>query len=156
MAEELQIAQGGAQEMNAHQLALCAGLAGLILFAGQGVSHAQDGAQVEKGRETFTNWCAPCHGTGKGIEYQALKPGTLALQRKYRGTVPAALEDRSDLPFAVLKVFVRQGVWSMPGFRKTEISDDEIAAIASYLAESSKTPRGPLATGTQIVPTTVE
>ena len=37
-----------------------------------------------------------------------------------------------------MRTFVRRGTWSMPPFRKTEITDDEIEAVAAYLAESSK------------------
>jgi mono/diheme cytochrome c family protein len=33
----------------------------------------------------------------------------------------------------VLKVFVRNGSGAMPMFRKTEISDMDLAAVAAYL-----------------------
>jgi mono/diheme cytochrome c family protein len=101
---------------------------------------------IQRGKATFEYWCTPCHGMGRGSR-SALLPGTYALQIKYKGTVPALLEDRKDLPAEVLKVFVRRGTWSMPGFRKTEISDDEIVAIAAYLQESSQTPRGVMSNG---------
>jgi mono/diheme cytochrome c family protein len=38
----------------------------------------------------------------------------------------------------VIKVFVRSGSGPMPMFRKTEISDAEIAAVAAYLAPASR------------------
>jgi mono/diheme cytochrome c family protein len=48
------------------------------------------------------------------------------------------LEERTDLTAPVLKVFVRNGSFSMPPFRPTELTDAEIADIAAYLAVSSK------------------
>jgi hypothetical protein len=65
-------------------------------------------------------------------------PGTDALRIKYQGSLPPALEDRSDLTAEVLKTYVRMGSWSMPPFRKTELADAEIVDIAAYLAESSR------------------
>jgi mono/diheme cytochrome c family protein len=67
-------------------------------------------------------------------------PGTEALTLKYRGTIPAVLEQRSDLTAPVIKAFVRTGTFSMPPFRKTELTDAEIEDIAAYLAETSKRP----------------
>ncbi len=65
--------------------------------------------------------------------------GTEALHFKYRnGEKPPTLEDRTDLPYEVLNVFVRHGTASMPGFRTTELSDAEIKAIAAYLAAAAK------------------
>jgi mono/diheme cytochrome c family protein len=87
----------------------------------------------------FQNRCAPCHGAGRGGDPgRELLPGTDALRIKYQGRVPALLEQRTDLPEAVLRVFVRHGSWSMPAFRKTELSDADIANIAVYLAVSSR------------------
>lgn len=60
-------------------------------------------------------------------------PGTAALAAKYSGQVPAALEERSDLTPDVVKFFVRHGVSIMPPFRKTEITDAELDALANYL-----------------------
>jgi mono/diheme cytochrome c family protein len=58
----------------------------------------------------------------------------MALQRKYQGSLPAILEQRSSLPPASVKVVVRHGISFMPSFRKTEISDAELALVADYLA----------------------
>jgi (+)-pinoresinol hydroxylase len=60
-------------------------------------------------------------------------PGAAALARKYEGKVSPYLEERSDLTAGVLKVFVRNGIGAMPMFRKTEISDTDLAAVAAYL-----------------------
>jgi len=51
------------------------------------------------------------------------------------------LEQRTDLTAPVIKAFVRSGTFSMPPFRKTELTDAEIDDLAAYLAESSKRPR---------------
>jgi mono/diheme cytochrome c family protein len=60
----------------------------------------------------------------------------MALQRKYQGNVSAILEQRSDLRPDYIKMAVRKGVSFMPSFRKTEISDSDLALVAAYLAPS--------------------
>ena len=99
---------------------------------------AQDGSAVERGRATFEHLCEPCHGSGPGDDGRAMLPGTDALRIKYQGALPALLEERSDLTPEALKTFVRVGVFSMPPFRPTEITDAQIEDVAAYLAESSK------------------
>ena len=81
------------------------------------------------GGKIFDKWCSDCHSTAGG-------PGSLALQRKYHGTLPAILEQRRDLPPGFVAVVVRRGVSFMPSFRKTEISDADLALLADYLASS--------------------
>jgi mono/diheme cytochrome c family protein len=109
----------------------------LIFAAGTAAVNAQDAA-VQRGDAKFQHSCAPCHGPGPGDDGRAMLPGTAALQIKYNGTVPAVLEARTGLTADVLKVFLRQGSWSMPPFRPTEVTDAEIEDIAAYVAESSK------------------
>jgi len=65
-------------------------------------------------------------------------PGTDALRLKYRGSLPALLTERSDLTFEAIRTFVRRGVFSMPPFRQTELTDAEIRDIAAYIADSSR------------------
>lgn len=56
----------------------------------------------------------------------------------YDGGAPQALlEERSDLDYETLKFYLRQGTFSMPPFRPTEVTDAEIADIAAYLKYSS-------------------
>jgi mono/diheme cytochrome c family protein len=81
-----------------------------------------------RGKQVFDLWCAPCHGDGPG------KPGTAALSALYKGQKPALLEERTDLVPELTKQFVRTGVSVMPFFRKTEISDADLEALAAYLA----------------------
>jgi len=89
-----------------------------------------DQKQIERGHEVYDHWCWPCHGAGLG------KPGTESLEA--RGQKPAVLEDRTDLTPAMIKQFVRHGVLFMPVFRKTEISDADLDAIAAYLTRNNK------------------
>jgi mono/diheme cytochrome c family protein len=89
---------------------------------------AQESVSVERGKEVFDQWCAACHGDGPG------KPGTAALNALYKGQKPALLEERTDLVPEVTKQFVRTGVSVMPFFRKTEIGEADLEALAQYLA----------------------
>jgi mono/diheme cytochrome c family protein len=117
------------------------GLASLTILAGFSTASAQQSGAVERGRAKFEHSCAPCHAAGRGDDGREMLPGTDALRIKYRGSIPALLEQRTDLPAATLKTFVRSGTFSMPPFRPTEITDEQIADIAAYLAESSKQSR---------------
>ena len=67
---------------------------------------------------------------GRGDDGAPLLPGTHALTLKYRGAKPGLLEERTDLPAELIKAFVRSGLASMPPFRKTEVTDTELAALA--------------------------
>ena len=122
--------------MTAQRLMRAVTLAGLLL-AGAAAVTAQESA-VQRGNAKFQHSCAPCHGDGPGDDGHAMLPGTDALRIKYKGTVPPLLEHRTDLPAPTLKVFLRNGSFSMPPFRPTELTDGEIEDIAAYLAESSK------------------
>lgn len=84
-------------------------------------------ARLEQGKQVFQQWCAACHAAGRNY------PGTLALQAKYKGEIPAALEERTDLSPELVQYFVRHGISVMPFFRKTEISDSDLAALGAYL-----------------------
>jgi cytochrome c5 len=89
------------------------------------------GSPVERGAAVFNNWCGACHS--KDVRNA---PGTVSLQFKYQGKVAAALEDRQDLTAQSLKFFVRQGVATMPFYRKTEISDADLEALVAYLSRA--------------------
>ena len=112
------------------------GLSLVAALALAGGAQAQDAAQ---GAAVYAKWCAPCHG-GKRIGTRWALPATASLDVKNKGAKPAVLEQRTDLNAALLKVFVRGGSQSMPGFRKTEVSDADIQAIAAYLAQTSARP----------------
>ncbi len=102
----------------------------LACLALAGSAFGADEGTVQKGQKVFDYWCATCHGPGL--------PGTVALQTKYKGAKPALLSERTDLIPPVTKTFVRHGVSIMPFFRKTEISDADLDALAAYLARNSK------------------
>jgi mono/diheme cytochrome c family protein len=102
-------------------------LVGLAVYCLGAAAYAQD-ALVTRGNEVFQYWCAACHASGPR------HPGTQALEFLYKGAKPAALEQRTDLVPELTRTFVRSGVSVMPPFRKTEISDADLAALAAYLA----------------------
>jgi len=85
-----------------------------------------------RGYVEYQNYCSMCHGEGPG------KPGTMALQAKYKGAEPALLDQRTDLTPQLIKTYVRNGISIMPIFRKTEISDADLDAIAAYLTRNNK------------------
>jgi (+)-pinoresinol hydroxylase len=91
-------------------------------------------APAPSGQMVYERWCAPCHAPGPG------HPGTQSLQLKYGGKTPAVLLERTDLSAQAVAVFVRQGVLMMAPFRKTEISDAELAALSAYVAKNHKAP----------------
>jgi len=91
-------------------------------------------APAAVGPAVYERWCAPCHAAGPG------HPGTQSLQLKYGDKTPAVLLERTDLSPQAVSVFVRQGVLMMAPFRKTEISDAELAALSAYVAKNFKAP----------------
>jgi mono/diheme cytochrome c family protein len=88
------------------------------------------------GKAVFQKWCAPCHAANPRLA------GTLALQAKYKGEMPAALEQRTDLTPELVGYFVRNGVAWMAPFRKTEVSDAELADLGAYLSPVPAKRRG--------------
>ena len=81
------------------------------------------------GKAVYEHWCSPCHAPG-GRKH----PGTSALEIVYKGEKPAVLEERLDLTPEYVAAFVRNGVKIMPPFRKTEISDKDLADLGAYLS----------------------
>jgi mono/diheme cytochrome c family protein len=110
----------------------CAVSAATLLTLASGAAQAEGPAQIERGKALYQYWCATCHGRGAG------HPGTQALDHRYRGAMPGALEDRPNLTPALVAVFVRNGISIMPFFRKTEIDDAELADIGAYLSRNTR------------------
>ncbi len=106
---------------------LLSGALALILAGWTSAASAQDAVE-QRGKEVFDYWCDACHGDGPG------RPGTAALEALYNGEKPALIEDRDDLLPELTRAFVRDGISVMPFFRKTEISDADLDALAAYLA----------------------
>jgi mono/diheme cytochrome c family protein len=115
-------------------------LAAAQAAAAQGAA-GTDATTVAEGKALFTRLCTPCHGAARSDMGRAMLPGTDALRIKYKGTLPALLEQRTDLTPQVIRTFVRRGTWSMPPLRKTEISDAEIDAVSAYIADAARTQR---------------
>lgn len=100
----------------------------VLLAATLGAGGAAYAAPPSQGEQVFDRWCSACHALGIFRH-----PGTSALAAKYGDSKPAALEERTDLTPPLVKYFVRNGVSIMPMFRKTEITDSELDALADYL-----------------------
>jgi mono/diheme cytochrome c family protein len=83
------------------------------------------------GRAVYTKWCAPCHDPG------VIHPGTNALTVKYQGIKSGVLLEWKDLPPELVRHLVRNGISVMPQFRKTEISDADLDALAKFLARNT-------------------
>lgn len=86
------------------------------------------GTLSDRGAAVFNNWCDACH---RNADQNA--PGTRSLEFKYRGELPGALEDRTDLTPELIEFYTRNGIATMPFFRKTEISDEDLDALSAYL-----------------------
>jgi mono/diheme cytochrome c family protein len=113
---------------------LTSGLLALIAMTAMAAQAAEPAAKAPapSGEAVYEHWCAPCHAPGPG------HPGTQSLQLKYGGKTPAVLLERTDLSAQAVGVFVRQGVLLMAPFRKTEISDADLAALTAYVARNFK------------------
>jgi (+)-pinoresinol hydroxylase len=95
-----------------------------------------------RGQAVFHERCEACHGEIPGEIFGPVflppMPGTQALQARYRGTKPAALEQRTDLTREFVTVVVRRGLGAMPFFRPTELSDDDLDALVAYLTRAHR------------------
>lgn len=109
-----------------------AALASLV-FAGLVPGGLALAAAPNDGQATFQKWCAPCHDAGP------MHGGTAGLANKYKGTNEnPVLAERTNLTPDFIAATVRTGVNAMPPFRRTEIGDPELKALAQYL--SAKNP----------------
>jgi mono/diheme cytochrome c family protein len=99
-------------------------------------------AREQRGQDVFQERCAACHAAIPkdliGPPYLPPMPGTMALQARYKGAKPAELEQRTDLTPEFVAAIVRGGLNSMPFFRPTELSDDDLAALGAYLARKRR------------------
>ncbi|CAI8969188.1 p-cresol methylhydroxylase [Pseudomonas jessenii] len=101
----------------------------LMMLAGLAVASepAKQAVPAHRGKQIFDQWCGICHAASPRM------PGTASLAAKYGGSLPAALEERTDMPPAFIEHFVRKGVLIMPAFRKTEITDADLELLVDYL-----------------------
>jgi mono/diheme cytochrome c family protein len=103
-------------------------------------AQAPKNATERRGQEVFEQRCAACHAAVPkdmiGPPYMPAMAGTQALQARYKGAKPAELEQRTDLTPAFVAAIVRGGLNSMPFFRPTELSNDDLTALGAYLART--------------------
>jgi mono/diheme cytochrome c family protein len=83
----------------------------------------------QQGEKLFHSTCIYCHGERVW--------GTFTLERRL-GKDHALLEKRTDLVGTYVKTVIRSGIGSMPAYRRTELSDADIEAIADYLTRASQ------------------
>jgi (+)-pinoresinol hydroxylase len=115
-----------------------------FICAPAGVALAQDSARIEEGQQVFVRWCEGCHARGtpvqrnpNGAPVGRIWAGTYTLEQRYKGAVPAALEDRTNLTPELIRTVVRNGLNVMPRTRKTEVSDDALEALIAYLTRNN-------------------
>ena len=94
---------------------------------------------VKRGKDVFDARCRTCHGayakTQGPNSLVTQVPGTYALELRYKGKLPAMLEERTDLTPQAVATFVRRGGGGiMPPFRPTEVSDEDLKALGAYIA----------------------
>ena len=113
----------------------------LVLVVGFGNSLLAQTPSQTNGKAVFDKWCAPCHGAvaPKNVMFgTGALAGTSALAVKYKGKLPAVLEERTDLTPPMIKSVVRHGLYGMPITRKTEVSDAELEDVVAYLTRNGK------------------
>jgi (+)-pinoresinol hydroxylase len=113
----------------------------LLLVVGLSNSALAQTASEANGKVVFDKWCEPCHGAvaPKNVMFGSGNlAGTSALAVKYKGKLPAVLEQRTDLTHALIKSVVRHGLYGMPITRKTEVGDAELEDIVAYLTRNRK------------------
>lgn len=102
---------------------LAAALVGLALST---AVPAQTPPQADAGKRLFALRCAMCHnaaGMGTGLLSRRMKPQV------------AELEKRDDLSAAFVIAAARSGILNMPVITRGDVSDQELAQIAGYLAK---------------------
>lgn len=111
----------------AQTAAVLAVLGVVIVGAGGTANAAESGASDATGAAIYEHYCIACHDRGVG------HPGTQNLAYRY-GPEKAALADRDNLTPEYVRIMVRFGRGLMPGFRSSEISDEQLKLLADYLA----------------------
>lgn len=104
------------------------------VLCGTGVSQAAEPA-ADGGRAVYERWCSHCHDPG--VQH----PGTNALTVKYQGVKSGVIREWTDLTPELVRFWVRNGISVMAPFRKTEISDAQLSALAQYLAQGTGSQR---------------
>ena len=86
----------------------------------------QDRSSRSPDEALYVEKCSMCH--------RQMGMGTVILARRMDPKI-AILEDRPNLPPAFVTTVVRSGLGNMPAISKGEVSDEQLARIAGYLAK---------------------
>jgi mono/diheme cytochrome c family protein len=99
-------------------------LAALVVLLPAVLLAREEAGQTSSPEVLFAQKCADCHGPGGW--------GTRALARRMTPE-RAELLKRESLPGALVRHVVRRGVNSMPPFTPTDLNDEELDRLASWL-----------------------
>ena len=109
---------------------LAAALLSVLLVSPAVAGDAPLSVQQQQGQKLYRSTCFYCHSEKVW--------GTLAIERR-RGATDALLEKRTDLVPIFVKSVVRNGLGSMPPYRRTELTDTDADAIIAYLTRANAT-----------------
>jgi len=88
---------------------------------------APPAAAASEAQALYAQRCGMCHQTiGMAVNILARRPDDAS---------KGVLEDRKDLSAAFVRSVVRSGIANMPRISRGEVSDAELAVIASYLSQ---------------------
>lgn len=90
-----------------------------------------DWETMSQGQRVYERWCSHCHDAGTGPH-----PGTQMLELS-RGEDSAEIRKSANLTPEYVQAVVRNGLQMMPAFRTTEISDEEVVAVAGYVTQGT-------------------
>lgn len=110
-------------------LSLAGGLTAVFTTVLAGANAAAPARALRDGEAIYRDKCVYCHDS-RGW-------GTRALSRR-TPEGEAMLTNRKQLPAAVTRYVVRRGMGSMPGFTPTDLSDAEIARVATWLDKTGE------------------
>jgi mono/diheme cytochrome c family protein len=102
--------------------------------SGTSIENAFRGAMQDRSSRSpdealYVEKCSMCH--------RQMGMGTVILARRMDPKI-AILEDRPNLPPAFVSAVVRSGLGNMPPISKGEVSDEQLARIANYLAKTER------------------
>lgn len=124
IAALLLVAACGERQAQADSAAEGAATAGTPVAASSS-DVAQAAASLD-GKALFRERCGMCHQTiGMAVGILSRRPGDAS---------QGFLEERSDLSAQFVQTVVRAGILNMPRMPRAEVSDPELASIASYLS----------------------
>lgn len=110
---------------------VCFGLLVFSLSLSSNYLIAQEDVIVQ-GEEVYLARCEYCHGEG------LQKGGTMMLQQRYQGSKPAILHQRADLLPEYIRNIVRTNTPGMTPVRITEVNEQELDALISYLIRNNQ------------------